>query len=202
MTAIVFNQPNGTLLSQISPLFSGDVNTLGVNQSKLQATNASLFAVRNAYFTQVGSAYCSGKFTAGLDNQYSIYTNSPTGDKDDGYNARVQNTTITFLKQNVFARLFSLPLGLNINTDDVQFKMERIGNVFNFYGGTFSDLRFIGTYTDPSLLPDGFSGFSFNSNGYVTCGIVEFDGGININNIQSDQTIAKGIARGIERGIV
>jgi hypothetical protein len=202
MAAFTFNQANGTLLSAISATWFGDAGTLEVQSSKLQATGGGVFALKTAYLNESGSTYAIAKFTAGTNNEYGITICSSDGTVNNGYYCKLLTTSGTIYRNGVFQTAFTLPSSLNVNTTNVEVKIEKAsGGVINVYAGPIGSTSFAGGFTDGSPISGGFSAFNFNGGGTTTPGVISFDNGVVSSTIYEFQSFNRGVGRGIARGI-
>lgn len=201
MALYTFNQANGTLLSAISATWAGDVSTLEVQSSKLQATGGSTFALKTAYLNEAGSTYAIAKVTAGTSNEYRLILCSSSGTIANGYYFAVIGTTAGLTRNGTFISSYTIPGGHNCNTTNTEVKIEKIGAVINLYAGPIGSPVLVGTYTDGSPISGGFSGFWFNGGGSITPGVISFDNGVSPSVTDYSSPMSRGIFRGIERGV-
>lgn len=202
MALFTFNQANGTLLSAISATWAGDVSSLEVQSSKLQAVGGGVFALQTAYLNESGSTYAIAKYAAGTSNEYQTFICSSSGAKSAGYSFAVQGTSGTILRNGSYIAGYTIPGSHNANTTNTEAKIEKVGSVVNFYAGPIGSPTLVGSYTDGSPISGGFSGFWFNSGGTTTGGVISFDNGVAAAAVPNDTaSFSRGIGRGIARGI-
>ena len=178
MAAFVFNQADGTLLSAISATWAGDVSSLEVQSSKLEASGGGIFALKTAYLNESGSTYAIAKYAAGTSNEYQTFICSSSGTISNGYSFAVQGTAGTIFRNGSFIAGYTIPSSHNASTTDTEVKIEKIGSDINFYAGPIGSPASVGTYTDGSPITGGFSGFWFNSGSTTTGGVISFDNGV------------------------
>jgi hypothetical protein len=207
MAAYIFNQADGTLLRDISPLWVGsatygDNTTFDVQSSKLQAVGGSIFALKEAYLNESGSTYAIAKFAAGSNNDYRAIICSSSGTIADGYYLSILGTSCYWARNGVFQSSYTIPGGHNANTTNTEVKIEKVGSTINLYVGPIGSPVLVDNPTDGSPISGGFSGFWFNSGASVTCGVISFDNGVAAaTTIYEFSTFSRGVGRGIARGI-
>jgi hypothetical protein len=178
MALFTFNQANGTLLSAISATWAGDVSSLEVQSSKLEASGGGIFALKTAYLNESGSTYAVAKFKAGSLNEYRVIVCSSDGTIANGYYLSILGTTCSWVRNGVFQLSYTIPGSHNASTTDTEVKLEKAGSVINLYVGPIGSPVLVDNPTDGSPISGGFSGFWFNSGGTTTGGVISFDNGV------------------------
>jgi hypothetical protein len=202
MAAFTFNQANGTKLDAITPLlWLGDITALEVQSSKLQQFGGNAFSSRAAYLNESGSTYAVAKFTAGASNDYRIIICSSDGTINNGYYCKLSTTTVTIYRNGVYKDIFTLPGSVNVDSSNVEAKLEKVGTNINVYAGPVGSTSFAGTVPDGSPISGGFSGFAFIGGGTTDPGVISFDNGVVSSTIYEFQSFNRGVGRGIARGI-
>jgi len=220
MAAYIFNQANGTLLNAISPLlWLGDITTLEVQSSKLQAVGGGLFAVKTAYLNQAGSSYAVAKYSALQSGQSNTFIRSSTGLYTSGYSFLIQATSGNLYRNNTYLATYTLSGGHSASTTATEIRIEQVGADVKVYGGAVGTSVLIGTYTDVSPISGGFSGFQMAGGGTVPASITAFDNGVAAyearitwaeaqyqssgvsSSTDYSSPLSRGIFRGIERGV-
>jgi hypothetical protein len=201
MALFTFNQSNGTLLSAISATWAGDTGTLEVQSSKLQASGGNAFASKTAYLNESGSTYAIAKFTAGTGNDYRIIICSSDGTYSNGYYCKLSTTTGTIYRNGVYQNAFTLPGSVNVDSSNVEAKLEKVGTSINLYAGPVGSTSLAGSVTDGSPISGGFSGFAFIGGGTTTPGVISFDNGVAAATVYEFASFNRGVGRGIARGI-
>jgi len=202
MAAFTFNQADGTDLEDISPLWAGDVpDLLEVQSSKLQQFGGNAFSSRAAYLNEAGSTYAIARFSAGLSNEYNIIIHSSDGTISNGYYCKLSTTSGIVYRNGGFETSFTIPGGVNVNSSNVEVRLERVGGTISIYAGPVGSTSLGATFSDGSPISGGFSGFSFLGGGTTDPGVISFDNGVAATTIYEFQSFSRGIGRGIARGI-
>lgn len=202
MAAFVFNQADGTLLNAISATWAGDVSSLEVQSSKLQAVLGNTFAVKAAYLNEAGSTYAIAKFVAGTGNDYRIIIHSSDGTFNNGYYCQLSGAGGNVFRNGAYQTGFTIPGGISVNSSNVEIRIERVSTTVNVYAGPVGSTSLAGTFSDLSPISGGFSGFYFASGGTVTGGVISFDNGVAAPTTPTDTaSFNRGVGRGIARGI-
>ena len=207
MAAFVFNQADTTLLNAISATWVGnatlgDATTFWVQSSKLQATSGSTFAEKAAYLNEAGSTYAIAKFVAGTSNDYRIIIHSSDGTFNNGYYCKLTGVGGNVYRNGVYETGFTIPGGINVDSSNVEVRIERVSTTVNVYAGPVGSTSLAGTFSDLSPISGGFSGFYFASGGTVTGGVISFDNGVAAPTTPTDTaSFNRGVGRGIARGL-
>jgi hypothetical protein len=180
MAAFVFNQANGTLLSAIGATWAGDVSTLAVQSSKLQDSLGGNFAAKTAYLNEAGSSYAVAKYSALQSGQGNTFIRSSTGLYTSGYCFVIETTAGNLSRNNTYLATYTLSGGHNASTTATEIRIEQVGADIKVYGGAVGTSVLIGTYTDPSPISGGFSGFQMAGGGTVPASITAFDNGTTV----------------------
>jgi hypothetical protein len=180
MAAFTFNQADGTDLEDISPLWAGDVpDLLEVQSSKLQAVGAGIFAQTTAFLNEAGSSFAVAKYSPLQAGQCHTFIRSSTGAHTAGYSFAADATSGNLFRNGVNVGTFAFTGGHNASTTATEIRIEQVGSDVNVYAGPVGSAVQIGTtYTDPSPLSGGFSGFKMTGGGTATPSITAFDNGV------------------------
>jgi hypothetical protein len=220
MASFTFNQANGTLLSAISATWAGDVSTLEVQSSVLQAVSPTIFSTKTAYLNEAGSSYAVAKYPAQPNGNYT-FIRSTSGLYSSGY-AFFINPSFTngnLIRNNSYAATYSFSGGHNPSATATEIRVEQVGADVKVYAGPIGSAVLIGTYTDGSPLSGGYSGFYLVGGGAATPTITAFDNGVAAYEARItwaeaqyqssgvspstdySEPLSRGIFRGIERGV-
>ena len=182
MSLYTFNQANGTLLSAITPLlWLGDITDLEVQSSKLQAVGAGIFAQTTAYLNEAGSSFAVAKYSPLQAGQCHTFIRSSTGARTAGYSFAADATSGNLFRNGVNVGTYAFTGGHNASTTATEIRIEQVGSDVKVYAGPVGSAVQIGTtYTDPSPLSGGFSGFEMTGGGTAgfTPSITAFDNGV------------------------
>ena len=178
MALYTFNQANNTKLDAITPLlWLGDITTLEVQSSKLQAVGAGIFAQTTAYLNEAGSSFAVAKYSALQGGQAQTFIRSSTGAASAGYSFAADSLSGNLFRNGVNVGSYSYG-GHNASTTATEIRVEQVGSDVKVYVGPVGSTTLIGTYTDPSPISGGFSGFQMTSGGTATASITAFDNGV------------------------
>ena len=200
MAAFTFNQADGTLLSAISATWAGDTGTLRVQSSKLQQYGGNAYSSRAAYLNEAGSTYAIAKFSAGLNNEYNIIICSSDGTISNGYYCKLSTNTGIVYRNGGYQTGFTIPGGINVNSSNVEVKIELVSGYINVYAGPIGSTSFAGSFSDGSPISGGFSGFAFLGGGTTDPGVISFDNGVAAATVYEFASFNRGVGRGIARG--
>ena len=180
MAAFIFNQADGTPLSAISATWVGDVSTLVVQSSKLQDILAGIYAAKTAYLNEAGSSYSVAKYSALQSGESNTFIRSSTGLFTTGYSFQISSagTSGNLRRNNTTVGTYAFTAGHSASTTATEIRIEQVAPDVKVYGGPIGAAVLIGTYTDPSPISGGFSGFQMSGNGTVTPSITAFDNGV------------------------